>query len=434
MIPARWMLKIVKALAWCFAIAALFLIFFYTPFYSKLIVYGLNHWVPVQVNAKAAKSQQAARLTEYDDLEPGSDVWIARQAYLKLMEQALKDSSNTDLLQRMENLQEKGQEKGQDLYVPYSSAAASSSNNQIANTVTDEALQTDSTLTKVFEIQARYEILQQLILQERKIKQVRLAAEWLKNNTFDVEASSNNALPLFATDTNNNTATPQQQQRTVAEDMDFARYQHFLLHYPVRLDPKKQSQSRQQIVSDLLLLKQLQAQPSSKRSKPYAIVVLGGGLTLDAKTQNVVINAYTRTRLETTIRLLRIYNLPIVLSGVEAPYMQAWLKKDHVEAKLLEDRSMNTCENSRFSSLLLQKKGGAPTVLLVTDLYHMPRTRRLFAQNGIETIAVIAPMPTQPTAWRPSMQNYDHSRRANYELLATMRDMLFGSSDCREIP
>ena len=70
--------------------------------------------------------------------------------------------------------------------------------------------------------------------------------------------------------------------------------------------------------------------------------------------------------------------------------MQAWLKARGVDAKLLEKRSMNTCENTRFSSLLLQKKGGAPTVMLVTDEYHMPRTRRLFALNGIETIPVTA--------------------------------------------
>lgn len=47
-----------------------------------------------------------------------------------------------------------------------------------------------------------------------------------------------------------------------------------------------------------------------------------------------------------------------MLSGVEAPYMQAWLKERGVDAKLLEKRSMNTCENTRFSSLLLQKKVG----------------------------------------------------------------------------
>ena len=112
---------------------------------------------------------------------------------------------------------------------------------------------------------------------------------------------------------------------------------------------------------------------------------------------------------------------------------QRWLKSHDVDAKLLEDRSMNTCENTRFSSLLLQKKGGAPTVILITDRYHMPRTRRLFALNGIETIPVEAPMPTSLTRWRPSEQNYDHSRRANYEMLATMRDMWFGT-ECREVP
>ncbi|MFE1966959.1 YdcF family protein, partial [Acinetobacter baumannii] len=140
------------------------------------------------------------------------------------------------------------------------------------------------------------------------------------------------------------------------------------------------------------------------------------------------------SRLEETLEVVKKNHQPIELSGVEAPYMQAWLKARGVDAKLLEKRSMNTCENTRFSSLLLQKKGGAPTVMLVTDEYHMPRTRRLFALNGIETIPVTAPMPTPLTRWQPSTQNYDHSRRANYELLATIRDMLFGSSDCREVP
>ncbi len=42
--------------------------------------------------------------------------------------------------------------------------------------------------------------------------------------------------------------------------------------------------------------------------------------------------------------------------------------------------------------------------MLVTDEYHMPRTRRLFALNGIETIPVTAPMPTPLTRWQPSTQ------------------------------
>lgn len=84
-------------------------------------------------------------------------------------------------------------------------------------------------------------------------------------------------------------------------------------------------------------------------------MVLGGGLTLADNRKDIVVNAYTKLRLEKLWKLKK-YKLPIVLSGVEAPYMQAWLKERGVEAKLLENRSMNTCENSRFSSLLLQKK------------------------------------------------------------------------------
>ena len=212
------------------------------------------------------------------------------------------------------------------------------------------------------------------------------------------------------------------------------KYVAFLETYPVEL-PVDQDET-DETNKDLVELKKNKdgVNESQGVAQPYAIVVLGGGLTLGANGKDIVVNNYTRLRLEKTLQVEKQYPLPIVLSGVEAPYMQAWLKKRGIEAKLLENRSMNTCENSRFSSLLLQKKGGAPTVILITDEYHMPRTRRLFALNGIETVPVNAPMPTTLTDWQPSAQNYDHSRRANYEMLATIRDTLFGSSDCREIP
>jgi hypothetical protein len=35
-----------------------------------------------------------------------------------------------------------------------------------------------------------------------------------------------------------------------------------------------------------------------KLSEPYAIVVLGGGLTLDKNGKDIVVNNYTRLRLE----------------------------------------------------------------------------------------------------------------------------------------
>ncbi|MCR4530089.1 YdcF family protein [Acinetobacter venetianus] len=376
MAKVHWMVSLVRVITILFVLLGCFVLFLYSPFYSQFVVKGLNYFVPVDVNEVAAESQKSAALSEHETLEPGSDLWIARQAYLKLMEKTFQS------------------EKPEDLRL----------------------------------IQARYKLLQQLINEEQE-----------KENE---EAEKLN-IPMI-----NQPAEQDQESSAVAAStpLDFLKwntpdnqalmekYVSFLETYPIELpveDAEKDETNK-----DLVEIKKNKdgVIESNSSSKPYAIVVLGGGLTLGANGKDIVVNNYTRLRLEKTLEVEEKYDLPIVLSGVEAPYMQAWLKERGIEAKLLENRSMNTCENSRFSSLLLQKKGGAPTVILITDEYHMPRTRRLFALNGIETVPVIAPMPTNLTQWRPSEQNYDHSRRANYEMLATIRDMLFGSSDCREVP
>ena len=373
----HWMIGLVRIITIFFVLLGCFVLFLYSPFYSQLVVKGLNRFVPVDVNEVAAQSQKPAALSEHETLEPGSNLWIARQAYLKLMEKTFRS------------------EKPEDLRL----------------------------------IQARYKLLQQLITEEQERE--------------NVEENQQTNIPLMA-----EKSEQEQESSAVAAStpMDFlqwntpdnqalmGKYIAFLETYPVELPVY--SDEKDETNKDLVDLKKNNdvMNESQGLSQPYAIVVLGGGLTLSANGKDIVVNNYTRLRLEKTLQVEKQYPLPIVLSGVEAPYMQAWLKERGIEAKLLENRSMNTCENSRFSSLLLQKKGGAPTVILITDEYHMPRTRRLFALNGIETVPVIAPMPTTLTDWRPSEQNYDHSRRANYELLATIRDTLFGSSDCREIP
>lgn len=373
----HWMIGLVRIITIFFVLLGCFVLFLYSPFYSQLVVKGLNRFVPVDVNEVAAESQKPAALSEHETLEPGSNLWIARQAYLKLMEKTFRS------------------EKPEDLRL----------------------------------IQARYKLLQQLITEEQERE--------------NVEENQQTNIPLMA-----EKSEQEQESSAVAAStpMDFlqwntpdnqalmGKYIAFLETYPVELPVY--SDEKDETNKDLVDLKKNKdgMNESQGLSQPYAIVVLGGGLTLGGNGKDIVVNNYTRLRLEKTLQVEKQYPLPIVLSGVEAPYMQAWLKERGIEAKLLENRSMNTCENSRFSSLLLQKKGGAPTVILITDEYHMPRTRRLFALNGIETVPVIAPMPTTLTDWRPSEQNYDHSRRANYELLATIRDTLFGSSDCREIP
>lgn len=378
MAKVHWMVSLVRVFTILFVLLGCFVLFLYSPFYSQLIVKGLNYFVPVEVNQVAAQSQKSAALSEHETLEPGSDLWIARQAYLKLMEKTFQS------------------EKPEDLGL----------------------------------IQARYKVLQQLILEEQEKEN----AEEPKQEIPLLAQAASSAQEQESSASAASTPFDFLQSDTVNTKIQMEKYLDFLQSYPIDLSASEDS--AEQTNTDLLELKKNKVETKTSRnsSEPYAIVVLGGGLTLGANGKDIVVNNYTRLRLEKTLEIEKKYDLPIVLSGVEAPYMQAWLNERGIEAKLLEKRSMNTCENSRFSSLLLQKKGGAPTVLLITDEYHMPRTRRLFALNGIETVPVIAPMPTQLTKWRPSEQNYDHSRRANYEMLATIRDMLFGSSDCREIP
>ncbi|MCH7293717.1 YdcF family protein [Acinetobacter higginsii] len=378
MSKVHWMVSLVRVITILFVLLGCFVLFLYSPFYSQFVVKGLNRFVPVDVNEVAAQSQRPAALSEHETLEPGSNLWIARQAYLKLMEKTFQS------------------EKSEDLRL----------------------------------IQARYKLLQELIAEEQEKenqdekKQPNIPLMSEQQPDQDQESSAvviNTPLDFLQWNTPDNQAL-------------MGKYIAFLETYPIALPVSEDD--KDQTNKDLIELKKNKDSAAEQQSisQPNAIVVLGGGLTLGANGKDIVVNNYTRLRLEKTLQVEKKYALPIVLSGVEAPYMQAWLKERGVEAKLLENRSMNTCENSRFSSLLLQKKGGAPTVILITDEYHMPRTRRLFALNGIETIPVVAPMPTKLTEWRPSEQNYDHSRRANYEMLATIRDMLFGSSDCREIP
>ena len=94
----HWMISIVRMMAILFVFSGCLLVFWYTPFYSNLVVKALNTFVPVNVDVVAAQSQQMAALTDHSDYEPGSRLWIARQAYLDLMEQAIQDKKTEDLV------------------------------------------------------------------------------------------------------------------------------------------------------------------------------------------------------------------------------------------------------------------------------------------------------------------------------------------------
>ena len=94
----HWMISIVRMMAILFVFSGCLLVFWYTPFYSNLVVKALNTFVPVNVDVVAAQSQQMAALTDHSDYEPGSRLWIARQAYLDLMERAIQDKKTEDLV------------------------------------------------------------------------------------------------------------------------------------------------------------------------------------------------------------------------------------------------------------------------------------------------------------------------------------------------
>lgn len=311
-----WQRNLIGRLFATVLIVVMIVLFVFSPFYARAILWGLNK-VPVTVNQVAAESQRGDGNIEKDEkYEPGSPEWVKQQQ--------IREKLNAD---------------------------------QIA-------------------------LNQQQPDQEISALQHELAQELTKEN------------------------------RTLSMAEALAQLQHDYQQQNAQLNREK---------------------TGLDQNSAHVIVVLGGGLGRD-NARNIVVNTYTKMRLERAVEQKKQNPLPILLSGVEAPYMQKWLKQHGVDALLLEDRSMNTCENTRFSSLLLQKKGGAPKVELVTDAYHMPRARRLFAMNGIDTVPIDAPLPIAPTEWQPSKTNLMHSRRATYEAIATMRDILFGETNCREVP
>lgn len=163
------------------------------------------------------------------------------------------------------------------------------------------------------------------------------------------------------------------------------------------------------------------------QNSPTAFVVLGGGLTTDTD-DNIVVNDFTLSRLQTALRHYQQNPLPIVLTGVESHWMQDWLLAHDVEPDhiITENASMNTCENARFTAKRIPDRH----VYLVTGRYHMTRARRQFALNGINTQPLPAPLP-EVISWTNIPANYRHSRRTLYEIGAYLRDVWFPQSDCR---
>ena len=93
-------------------------------------------------------------------------------------------------------------------------------------------------------------------------------------------------------------------------------------------------------------------------STPNAYIILGGGLT--RLEGHITLNAYSEQRLKTLAMRWQMTPLPVVLSGVESPWLnERWYalhKYNPDKAKPLQlfadNASMNTCENARFATSL----------------------------------------------------------------------------------
>lgn len=178
----------------------------------------------------------------------------------------------------------------------------------------------------------------------------------------------------------------------------------------------------------LYLLNQISLPDNAEPTQPTtAIVVLGGGLTNDRQNNNVI-NQYTEQRLKTAVQIYQQQPLPIVVSGKEAPWMMAWLQSQNIWWVIPEKNSFNTCENAKFTAETVNVN----SVILVTDAYHMNRSRRQFSLYGISTTPRIAEL-SEPTDWHRLGQNLKHSRRASYELLAFVRDLFYPQVDCKSV-
>jgi len=134
------------------------------------------------------------------------------------------------------------------------------------------------------------------------------------------------------------------------------------------------------------------------------IVLLGGGVITDVQDVDGAgaLCASPANRLLTAVRLQKLLNIPILLSGgqgngnteAESIVSGRILKSLGVpeEKILLESKSLNTTQNAIFSAeIMREKKFRRP--LLVTSAFHMRRAVLNFERQGFEVI----PYPTDFT-------------------------------------
>ena len=131
------------------------------------------------------------------------------------------------------------------------------------------------------------------------------------------------------------------------------------------------------------------------------IVMLGGGAIADVQDVDGIgmLAQSPSSRLLTTLRLHRLYHLPILLSGgqvfsdtgSEAEIGRRVLRSLGVSDEMIyvEGRSLTTGQNARYSAEILQREGFMHPIL-VTSAFHLPRSVLNFEKEGV----AVTPYPT----------------------------------------
>jgi uncharacterized SAM-binding protein YcdF (DUF218 family) len=178
------------------------------------------------------------------------------------------------------------------------------------------------------------------------------------------------------------------------------------------------------------LLENRSADVTGNLGDAQAIVILGAGSYPAAPEYGGdTVGAATLERVRWGARLHRLTGLPILVSGgspfatrtSEAAQMKAALNQDfRTEVKWLEEKSLNTFENARYTKQQLAE-AKIDRIALVTHAMHMRRARLVFEQAGFRVIEAPTGFstPRRPGIlnYLPSSEGLELSRAVLYEVI-----------------
>jgi uncharacterized SAM-binding protein YcdF (DUF218 family) len=148
------------------------------------------------------------------------------------------------------------------------------------------------------------------------------------------------------------------------------------------------------ITGQLLLLPLEQRYTVPSKLNGDVLVMLGGGATLDTQDLDGEghLSGAASSRLLTTVRLYKQTKLPIILSGGQV-YPDSGNEASIAKRMLIslgvnpddiyiEDKSLNTEQNAKFTAELLVKHH-FQNPILITSAFHMERAVKNFENEGI---------------------------------------------------